>query len=57
MDNGDPALFADPDAAVLDRKADRHFSFGLACIDTSASSWACGIYPQRSPRTSDRVPA
>ena len=40
MANRDPALFVDPDAVILNRKGNRHFSFGLGvhrCIGSNVA--------------------
>ncbi len=40
MANRDPAVFADPDEITLDRKGNRHFSFGIGvhrCVGSNVA--------------------
>jgi cytochrome P450 len=56
MANRDPALFADPDAIVLDRKANRHFSFGLGVHRCIGSNVARTVFKSMLTAVLDRMP-
>jgi cytochrome P450 len=56
MANRDPALFAEPDAVVLDRKANRHFSFGLGVHRCIGSNVARTVFKSMVTAVLDRMP-
>jgi len=56
MANRDPALFADPDAVILDRKANRHFSFGLGVHRCIGSNVARTVFKSMVTAVLDRLP-
>jgi cytochrome P450 len=56
MANRDPALFADPDQVVLDRKANRHFSFGLGVHRCIGSNVARAVFKSMLTAVMDRMP-
>ena len=56
MANRDPALFAEPDAVVLDRKANRHFSFGLGVHRCIGSNVARTVFKSMLTAVLDRMP-
>lgn len=56
MANRDPALFADPDDVVLDRKANRHFSFGLGVHRCIGSNVARTVFKSMLCAVLDRMP-
>lgn len=56
MANRDPALFAEPDAVILDRKANRHFSFGLGVHRCIGSNVARTVFKSMVTTVLDRMP-
>ena len=56
MANRDPALFSDPDDVVLDRKANRHFSFGLGVHRCIGSNVARTVFKAMLTAVLDRMP-
>lgn len=56
MANRDPALFVEPDAIVLDRKANRHFSFGLGIHRCIGSNVARTVFKSMVTAVLDRMP-
>ena len=56
MANRDPALFGDPDDVVLDRKANRHFSFGLGVHRCIGSNVARTVFKAMLIAVLDRMP-
>ena len=56
MANRDPALFADPDNVVLDRKGNRHFSFGLGLHRCKGSNVARTVFKSMLTAVLDRMP-
>jgi cytochrome P450 len=56
MANRDPALFADPDEVVLDRKGNRHFSFGLGVHRCIGSNVARTVFKSMLTAVMDRMP-
>ena len=56
MANRDPALFADPDEIVLDRKGNRHFSFGLGLHRCKGSNVARTVFKSMVTAVLDRMP-
>jgi cytochrome P450 len=56
MANRDPALFTDPDMVVLDRKGNRHFSFGLGVHRCIGSNVARTMFKSMVTAVLDRLP-
>ena len=56
MANRDPALFGDPDDVVLDRKANRHLSFGLGVHRCIGSNVARTVFKAMLIAVLDRMP-
>ncbi|MFI9536601.1 cytochrome P450 [Nocardia fusca] len=56
MANRDPALFDRPDTVVLDRKGNRHFSFGLGIHRCIGSNVARAVYKRMLVAVLDRLP-
>ena len=56
MANRDPAVFADPDKVVLDRKGNRHFSFGLGLHRCKGSNVARTVFKSMLTAVLDRMP-
>lgn len=56
MANRDPALFAAPDTVILDRKANRHFSFGLGVHRCIGSNVARTVFKSMVTAVLDRMP-
>lgn len=56
MANRDPALFENPDTIVLDRKANRHFSFGLGIHRCIGSNVARTVFKSMVTNVLDRMP-
>ena len=56
MANRDPGLFADPDEVVLDRKGNRHFSFGLGVHRCIGSNLARIVFKSMLAAVLDRMP-
>ncbi len=56
MANRDPALFAEPDNVVLDRKGNRHFSFGLGLHRCKGSNVARTVFKSMLTAVLDRMP-
>ena len=56
MANRDPAVFADPDRVLLDRKGDRHSSFGLGIHRCIGSNVARMVFKRMATAVLDRMP-
>lgn len=56
MANRDPAVFDDPDEVVLDRKGNRHFSFGLGVHRCIGSNVARVVFKSMLTGVLDRLP-
>src|SRR6185437_8838965 len=56
MANRDPAVFTDPDQVVLDRKGNRHFSFGLGIHRCIGSNVARTVFKSMVTAVLDRMP-
>ncbi|WP_280420095.1 cytochrome P450 [Nocardia carnea] len=56
MANRDPAVFEQPDTVVLDRKGNRHFSFGLGIHRCIGSNVARAVYKRMLLAVLDRIP-
>ncbi|PQP39540.1 cytochrome P450 [Mycolicibacterium austroafricanum] len=56
MANRDPALFQNPDEVVLDRKGNRHFSFGLGVHRCIGSNVARTVFKSMLTAVLDRMP-
>jgi cytochrome P450 len=56
MANRDAALFDDPDSVVLDRKGNRHFSFGLGVHRCIGSNVARTVFKSMLTAVLDRMP-
>ncbi|BBZ41476.1 cytochrome P450 [Mycobacterium conspicuum] len=56
MANRDPALFADPNNVILDRKGNRHFSFGLGLHRCKGSNVARTVFKSMLTAVLDRMP-
>ncbi|WP_316574377.1 cytochrome P450 [Nocardia canadensis] len=56
MANRDPQVFADPDTVVLDRKGNRHFSFGLGIHRCIGSNMARMVFKRMLVAVLDRMP-
>ena len=56
MANRDPAVFADPDKIVLDRKGNRHFSFGIGLHRCKGSNVARTVFKSMLTAVLDRMP-
>jgi len=56
MANRDPGLFAEPDSVILDRKANRHFSFGLGVHRCIGSNVARTVFKSMVTAVMDRMP-
>ncbi|MDW5609699.1 cytochrome P450 [Mycolicibacterium sp. D5.8-2] len=56
MANRDPAVFAEPDHIVLDRKGNRHFSFGLGVHRCIGSNVARTVFKAMLTAVLDRMP-
>ncbi|MGE2736607.1 cytochrome P450 [Mycolicibacterium vaccae] len=56
MANRDPAVFSDPDDIVLDRKGNRHFSFGLGVHRCIGSNVARTVFKAMVTAVLDRMP-
>jgi hypothetical protein len=56
MANRDPAVFDRPDTVVLDRKGNRHFSFGLGIHRCIGSNVARAVYKRMLVAVLDRLP-
>jgi cytochrome P450 len=56
MANRDPAVFADPDRVVMDRKGNRHFSFGLGVHRCIGSNVARTVFKAMLTAVLDRMP-
>ena len=56
MANRDPALFAEPDNVVLERKGNRHFSFGLGVHRCIGSNVARTVFKSMPTAVLDRMP-
>ena len=56
MANRDPAVFPDPDTLVMDRKGNRHFSFGLGIHRCIGSNMARMVFKRMLVAVLDRMP-
>jgi cytochrome P450 len=56
MANRDPSVFADPNQVVLDRKGNRHFSFGLGVHRCVGSNVARTVFKSMLTAVLDRIP-
>jgi cytochrome P450 len=56
MANRDPSVFADPDEVVLDRKGNRHFSFGIGVHRCVGSNVARTVFKTMLTTVLDRMP-
>lgn len=56
MANRDPNLFENPDEVVLDRKGNRHFSFGLGVHRCAGSNVARTVFKSMLSAVLDRIP-
>ncbi|OBI97584.1 cytochrome P450 [Mycobacterium asiaticum] len=56
MANRDPTVFADPDKVVLDRKGNRHFSFGIGVHRCVGSNVARTVFKSMLTAVLDRMP-
>ena len=56
MANRDPAVFTEPDAVVLDRQGNRHFSFGLGVHRCIGSNVARTVFKSMVTAVLDRMP-
>ncbi len=56
MANRDPAVFADPNDVVLDRKGNRHFSFGIGVHRCIGSNVARTVFKSMLTAVLDRIP-
>jgi cytochrome P450 len=56
MANRDPAVFSNPDEVVLDRKGNRHFSFGLGVHRCIGSNVARTVFKSMLTAVLDRLP-
>lgn len=56
MANRDPAVFAEPDQLILDRKGNRHFSFGIGVHRCVGSNVARTVFKSMLTAVLDRMP-
>jgi cytochrome P450 len=56
MANRDPAVFPDPDTVILDRRGNRHFSFGLGIHRCIGSNMARMVFKRMLTAVLDRIP-
>ena len=56
MANRDPSVFHDPDQIILDRKGNRHFSFGLGVHRCIGSNVARTVFKSMLTAVLDRMP-
>ena len=56
MANRDPAVFSDPDEVMLDRKGNRHFSFGIGVHRCIGSNVARTVFKSMLTAVLDRMP-
>ncbi|WP_280462065.1 cytochrome P450 [Nocardia carnea] len=56
MANRDPAVFDRPETVILDRKGNRHFSFGLGIHRCIGSNVARAVYKRMLLAVLDRIP-
>ena len=56
MANRDPSVFAEPDEVVLDRKGNRHFSFGIGVHRCVGSNVARTVFKSMLTAVLDRMP-
>jgi cytochrome P450 len=56
MANRDPAVFPDPDKVILDRKGNRHFSFGIGVHRCVGSNVARTVFKSMLTAVLDRMP-
>jgi cytochrome P450 len=56
MANRDPSVFSDPDKVLLDRKGNRHFSFGIGVHRCVGSNVARTVFKSMLTAVLDRMP-
>jgi cytochrome P450 len=56
MANRDPSVFAEPDNVILDRKGNRHFSFGIGVHRCVGSNVARTVFKSMLTAVLDRMP-
>jgi cytochrome P450 len=56
MANRDPSVFHDPDTIILDRKGNRHFSFGIGVHRCIGSNVARTVFKSMLTAVLDRMP-
>jgi cytochrome P450 len=56
MANRDPSVFAEPNRIILDRKGNRHFSFGLGIHRCAGSNVARTVFKSMLTAVLDRMP-
>jgi cytochrome P450 len=56
MANRDPSVFAEPDNVILDRKGNRHFSFGIGVHRCIGSNVARTVFKSMLTAVLDRMP-
>lgn len=56
MANRDPAVFSEPDRVIMDRKGNRHFSFGLGVHRCIGSNVARTVFKAMLTAVLDRMP-
>jgi hypothetical protein len=56
MANRDPSIFEDPHSIIMDRKGNRHFSFGLGVHRCIGSHVARAVYKSMMLAVLDRMP-
>lgn len=56
MANRDPAVFTHPDAVILDRKSNRHFSFSIGVHRCVGSNVARTVFKSMLTAVLDRLP-
>ena len=56
MSNRDPSIFTDPNEVILDRKRNRHFSFGIGAHRCIGSNVARTVYKAMLTAVLDRMP-
>ena len=56
MANRDPSVFAEPDKIILDRKGNRHFSFGIGVHRCVGSNVARTVFKSMLTAVLDRMP-
>jgi hypothetical protein len=56
MANRDPSVFSDPERIILDRKGNRHYSFGLGMHRCIGSNVARTVFKSMLTAVLDRMP-